>query len=387
MFDCIILGAGLAGCVLAERFVSLGNKVLILEKKNHIGGTCYDFYNETGILVHKYGPHIFNTNSKVVWEYVNRFSDFRIYHHRVLGVVEGKKVPIPFNLESLYQLFPHSYANYLESKLLKKYGMNKKVPIMELQNQDDPDLKYLAEYIYEHVFLHYTQKQWGMTPEEVGGTATARIPFYISRDDRYFQNQFQGIPTHGYTHMINNIIENDDIHVMLNTDYREIIHFDRDLHNIDFMGTPFAGKVIITVPLDELFEYCYGPLPYRTLDFVFETYNKEHFQEICTVNYPNNYNFTRITEFKYMTGQEHPQTTIVKEFPKQYDCKDRNQEPYYPIPQEKNSILYNRYRALLKDFPNVILSGRLADYKYYTMSETISNALKTFDIHESSHIS
>lgn len=379
MFDCIVLGAGLAGCVLAERFASDGKRVLLLEKKEHIGGTCYDFYDKSGILVHKYGPHIFNTDSETVWKYVNRFSDFRIYHHRVLGVIEGKKVPVPFNLESLYQLFPSTYAERIETKLLNKYAMNTKVPIMELQNQDDPDLKYLANYIYEYVFLHYTKKQWGMSPEEVGGTATARIPFYISRDDRYFQNRYQGIPVNGYTDMINHIIDNENIHVLLKTDYHKVIEFDQLTHTIKFMGLPYTGKVIVTVPLDELFDFCFGHLPYRTLDFKFETFNTEYFQEICTVNYPNNYDFTRITEFKYMTGQVHPQTTIVKEFPKQYDWKDKSQEPYYPIPQEKNTILYNKYRTLLDEFSNVILSGRLADYKYYTMSETITNALGAFD--------
>lgn len=379
MVDFIIVGAGLAGCVLAERIASAGKSVLIIEKKNHIGGTCYDCYDDNGLLIHKYGPHIFNTDDETVWHYVNQFTEFEIYHHRVLGVVEGKKVPIPFNLESLYELFPHSYCQVLEKKLMEKYGMNVKVPIMDLLVQDDDDLKCLAEYIYEHVFLHYTTKQWGMSPQSVGGAAMARIPFYISRDDRYFQKRFQGIPKYGYTKMINNMLKNPRIHLLLNTDYNELIELTRQDKKILFTGVPFNGKLIFTGALDELFDYCYGELPYRTLDFKFETYDKEFFQEICTVNYPNNYEFTRITEFKYMTGQKHPNTTIVKEFPKQYDRADKQHDPYYPIPKKENEILYTKYRELSKLYSNLILSGRLADYKYYTMADTILAALNVFN--------
>lgn len=379
MFDFIIIGAGLTGCILAEQLAHTGKRVLIIEKKQHIGGTCYDYYNENGVLVHKYGPHIFNTESEKVWKYINQFTDFRIYHHRVLGVIEGKKVPVPFNLESLHKVFPTSYAEVLEKKLLSKYGMNVKVPIMDLQNQEDADLKYLANYIYEYVFLHYTEKQWGMTPEEVGGAAMARIPFYVSRDDRYFQNRYQGIPTHGYTKIFERMLDNPHIHLMLNTNYHDIIKCDMEKHGFLFSNTAFTGKVIYTAPLDELFNYCYGNLPYRTLDFVFETYDQEYYQEICTVNYPNNYDFTRITEFKHMTGQIHSKTTIVKEYPQQYDSENKQMEPYYPIPQKENEILYSNYLNLSKQFPDLILSGRLADYKYYTMSETIEKALSVFE--------
>lgn len=378
MFDYIIVGAGLTGCVLAEQIANQGEKVLMVEKKQHIGGTCYDFYNSHGILVHKYGPHIFNTDNKKVWDYVNRFTDFLVYHHRVLGVVEGRKVPIPFNLDSLYKVFPKTYAEVLERKLLDKYKINTKVPIMELQNQKDSDLGYLANYIYEYVFLHYTEKQWGMTPEEVGGAAMARIPFYFSRDDRYFQNSFQGIPREGYTRMFERMLNHSNICILLNTDYHELIKLKNEAHEIEFMDRPFNGKLVLTSPLDEAFSYCYGKLPYRSLNFVFETYDKEFYQEICVVNYPNNYDFTRITEFKYMTGQRHEKTTIVKEFPCQYDYSSKL-EPYYPIPKRENEELYGKYLKAAKRFPNLLLAGRQADYKYYTMAETIENALKVFE--------
>lgn len=380
MVDYIVVGAGLTGCVLAERLSKTGKKVLIVEKKNHIGGTCFDFYNGDGILVHKYGPHIFNTENKIVWEYINQFTDFYIYHHQVLGVVEGKKVPIPFNLESLHELFPHSFAERIEKKLLEKYGMNIKVPIMELQNQDDIDLEYLARYIYDHVFCFYTQKQWGMRPEEVGGAAMARIPFYISRDNRYFQNKYQGIPKEGYTALFEKMLDNPNIHILLNTDYRDIINVNNKNNTITVLGNRYDGKVIFTAPLDELFDYCYGKLPYRTLDFKFETYNTEYYQEKATINYPNNYNFTRITEFKHMTMQKCDKTTIVKEFPHQYNDEIAGEEPYYPIPKKENEALYQKYLNKAKEIPSLILAGRLADYRYYNMSETIENALNVFDL-------
>ncbi|MBS4931089.1 MAG: UDP-galactopyranose mutase [Clostridiales bacterium] len=378
MFDYIIVGAGLTGCILAERLANDNKRVLIIEKNDHIGGTCYDYYNEAGILIHKYGPHIFNTHDQEVWDYINKFSKFHIYHHRVLGVVEGKKVPIPFNLESLYQLFPKTYAEVIEKKLLSKYAINTKVPIMELLVQEDVDLKYLANYIYENVFLHYTEKQWGMTPDEVGSAAMARIPFYISRDDRYFQNKYQGIPKNGYTAIFKKMLSSKNISVMLNTNYRTILEVNEDKYNFRLFGNDFNGKVIFTGAVDELFDYKFGSLPYRTLNFVFETYNKEFYQEICTVNYPNNYDFTRITEFKYMTGQKSDMTTIVKEYPLQYNHMNSTLEPYYPIPKQENEDKYKKYLELSELYPALILAGRLANYKYYNMSETIKNALEVY---------
>ena len=377
--DCIIVGAGLSGAVLAERLANCARKkVLVIEKNPYIGGTCYDCYDSAGILIHKYGPHIFNTSSEEVWQYIQQFSDFHIYHHRVLGVIDGKKVPIPFNLESLHQVFPEYLALELEKKLINNYGYNKKVPIMELQKQEDTSLKYLADYIYEKVFLHYTEKQWGMTPDEVGGAAMARIPVFISRDDRYFQNKYQGIPVNGYSAMIKNMLNNPHIKLLLNTDYKEVLAYFPETCSFHFMGREFNGTVIFTAQLDMLFNYKFGELPYRTLKFQFETYNQEHFQELCTINYPNNYEFTRITEFKYMTGQQSKLTTIVKEFPLQYNRNDIHAEPYYPIPKPENLALYQKYRALAQSCPNLILAGRLADYSYYTMSDTIANALKVY---------
>lgn len=374
MVDVIVVGAGLAGCVLARRCADDGKNVLIIEKQNHIGGTCYDSYDDSHILIHNYGPHIFNTDNEEVWNYANRFADFMPYFHRVLGAIDGKLVPIPFNLESLYALYPLEYAKAIEKKILNKYRFGEKVPILSLLEQDDEDLKELADYIYKKVFLYYTLKQWGMRPNEIGPDAMARIPFYVSRDSRYFQKRFQGMPKSGYTNLMKKMVSHKNIKILLNTDYKNILKLEDNKAYI--CGSEYWGKIYFTAQIDELFGYCYGELPYRTLDFRFETYNKEFYQEASVINYPNNYSFTRVTEFKHLTGQRSNMTTIVKEYPTQYKVGGLLQ-PYYPIPKDENYSLYERYACLANEYKGLILCGRLAQYKYFTMSDTIENALKT----------
>lgn len=373
----LIIGAGLSGCVLAERLArNPKNTISIIEKKPHIAGSCYDHYDENGVLIHEYGPHIFNTPDKRVWDYVNQFTDFWGYFHRVLGYVDGTLVPIPFNLKSIQTLFPPEFADTLCSKLLEKYGYNQKVPVLELQKQDDKDLQFLADFVYEKVFLHYTVKQWGMRPEEVGSKAMARIPVFVSTDDRYFQNPYQGVPKYGYTNMIQKMINAPNISVTLGLDYRKILRLDPVTNTVLINDMPYDGKVIFTACLDALFNYKYGVLPYRSLDFQFETIDCESYQPVATVNYPNNYNFTRITEFKKLTQQTHPKTVIMKEYPQQYDVNDASFDPLYPIPMPENEDLYQKYLEESRKYPQLIVAGRLANYRYYTMSETIANALK-----------
>ena len=372
----IIVGAGLTGSVFAERLARNGNnKILIMDRKKHIGGTCYDFYDEAGILVHKYGPHIFNTASKTIWDYVNSFSPFLEYFHRVLGYVDGKLVPIPFNLESIERSFPSDLAGRMISKLLEKYGYNTKVPILEIQKQKDPDLQMIADYVYEKVFYHYTLKQWGMKPDEVGGKAMARIPVFISRDDRYFQNAYQGIPSYGYSYMIEKMLCAPNISIGLGMDYKNHIRLEPKTKRILFNGAPFEGQVIFTACLDGLFDYEYGKLPYRSLRFEFETLDKADFQPVATVNYPCNYSFTRITEFKKLTMQEHKKTTIMREYSTAYDPDHPEIDPLYPIPKQDNEEQYLKYRNKAYQYPQLIIAGRLADYRYFTMAETIENAL------------
>jgi UDP-galactopyranose mutase len=365
-FDFLIVGAGYSGSVLAERITSNSDKkVLIVDKRDHIAGNAYDYYDNSGILVHKYGPHLFHTKMKKVWDYLSNFTEWHLYSHKVLAVIEGKKVPIPFNFNSIDTLFPRTYAEKLERKLLEKYKYGTKIPILKLIETEDSDLKFLADYIYKHVFLGYNLKQWGTKPEDLSSSVSGRIPVYLSRDDRYFQDQYQSVPKFGYTEMFNKIISNDNIKLLLKTDYKEIIN------DIKF------DKLIFTGPIDEYFDNLHGQLPYRSLNFDFKTINQEYFQELTQVNYPNNNDYTRITEFKHLTGQKHNQTTIAYEYP-QAHVRGEN-DPYYPIPNDENHQKFELYRKEAEKLENVFFTGRLANYKYYNMDETTMAALQLFN--------
>ncbi|MEA5620671.1 UDP-galactopyranose mutase [Cronbergia sp. UHCC 0137] len=366
-FDWLIVGAGYSACVLAERIATqLGLRVLIVEKRNHIGGNAYDYYNEHGILVHKYGPHIFHTKSSKVWHYLSQFTEWRPYYHHVLGVVEGKKIPIPFNLNSLYDLFPPRYAEKLEDLLLENFGFGVKVPILKLRENTNSSLDFLANYIYENVFLNYTLKQWGMKPEELDKNVTGRVPIYISRDNRYFQDPYQAMPKLGYTEMFSRMLFHPNIKLLLNTKYQEIID------DVKF------DRLIYTGPIDEFFDYMHGELPYRSLRFQFETLDQEWYQEVCQVNYPNDYEITRITEQKYFSGHPSPKTTLVMEFPEAY-VPGKN-DPYYPILNEANRNRLSLYTSEVEKLKkSVCFVGRLADYKYYDMDQAVLRALHVFE--------
>lgn len=367
MFDYLIVGAGYAGSVLAERIASqLNKKVLIVDKRNHIAGNAYDYYNEEGILVHKYGPHIFHTNSKKVIDYLSQFTEWRPYFHRVLAIVEGEKVPVPFNLNSIYRLFPKKFAEKLEEDLTKNFGYGKKIPILKLRETTITNLKWLADYIYDNVFYGYTLKQWDLKPEELDASVTSRIPVYISRDNRYFQDIYQQIPINGYTKMFERMLNHKNIKILLQTDYKEIaddIKFD---------------KIIYTGPIDEYFDYMYGELPYRSLEFEFKTLEKAIYQETAQLNFPNNNNYTRITEFKHISGQKSDKTTIAFEYPKPFINKI-GQTPYYPIPQADNNKLFDKYNKEAEKLSSVIFCGRLADYKYYNMDQVVAKSLSIFE--------
>jgi len=378
MINYIIVGSGFAGSVIAERIANvLNQKVLIIEKRNHIGGNCYDYKDENGIIVHKYGPHLFHTDFKEVFDYLSNFTDWNIYHHRVLAFIDGKKVPIPFNFNTIEQLFPQELARRLEEKLLNRYKYGSKVPILELKKEEDKDLKFLADFIYEKVFKNYTAKQWGLKPEEIDPQVTARVPIYISRDNRYFTDKYQAIPKEGYTKIFERMLNHPNIKIMLNTDFKEVINIDFENKKIYFMGQEFKGKLIFTGMIDELFNYKYGYLPYRSLDLRFETIEKEYFQEVAVVNYPNDYDFTRITEFKHIHPVDSKKTTILKEYPKDY--KPGRDIPYYPFFTKEAQEIYNKYREEAEKFDNLILVGRLAEYKYYDMDDVVKRALEVFE--------
>ncbi|MFD1674167.1 UDP-galactopyranose mutase [Alicyclobacillus fodiniaquatilis] len=376
-FKYIVVGAGFSGIVMAERISTvLGERTILLEQRNHIGGNAYDYYDEYGNLIHKYGPHIFHTTLPVVWNYLSQFTDWIPYEHKVLGSIDGQLMPIPFNLNSLHLAFPSKMAMRLEDKLIDGYGYNVKVPILKLRNNDDPELQFLADYIYEKVFLNYTIKQWGVSPEELSPSVTARVPVYVSRDDRYFQDKYQAMPRHGYTQMFENMLNSKLIHLMLNTDYKDVLSVDLETGEITFLGQPFDGKLIYTGPLDYFFDFKYGPLPYRSLRFEFENHATNSYQRVGTVNYPCDYDYTRVTEFKHLTHQQSQSTTIVREYPEPYE-REKNL-PYYPIKNDANAELLGLYHADARRLSNVFFLGRLAEYQYYNMDAVVSKALKVF---------
>ena len=373
MFDSVIIGAGVAGSVAARELAESGRSVLVLEQRDHIGGNCYDEPDEHGILIHKYGPHIFHTKEKKAYDYLSRFTDWYAFGHEVVANVYGKLIPVPFNLNTLHMVYEKEKADTLEKKLIETFGMGSRVPILKLREQEDPEIRQIADYVYENIFLHYTMNQWGQTPEEIDPAVTGRVPVVISYDNRYFQEPWQGMPLHGYTPMFEKMLDHPKIRAETGVDARSRIRFEEDQVILD--GEPFCGEVIYTGPVDELFNCCFGRLPYRSLRFDFEYLDQEDYQGHSVVNYTVSEDFTRITEFKYLTGQKAPGTTIVREYPFAYTGAE-GEIPYYSIANEANQALYEKYRALTEKIPNVWLLGRLAEYKYYNIDAMVMKALE-----------
>ncbi len=356
-FDYLIVGAGFAGSVLAERLANdLGKRVLLIDRRPHIGGNAYDHYDDAGILVHRYGPHIFHTNSAPIFEYLSAFTEWRPYEHRVLASVDGQLVPIPINLDTVNRL----YGLGLTSFQLAEFFASVAEPRPEIRTSEDVVVSAVGRELYEKFFRGYTRKQWGLDPSELDASVTARVPTRTNRDDRYFADSFQAMPRHGYTRMFGRMLDHPNIKIMLNTDFAEV----RDV-------IPYRS-LIYTGPIDAFFEFRYGPLPYRSLEFRFQTHDQPVSQPTGTVNYPNEHAYTRVTEFKYLTGQEHARTTVVYEFPR------AEGDPYYPIPRPENAELYKRYAALADETENVHFVGRLATYKYYNMDQVVGQALATY---------
>lgn len=356
MFDYLIVGAGFAGSVIAERLATqAGKKVLIIDTRNHIGGNAYDYYDHHGILVHKYGPHIFHTNSRPVFQYLSRFTDWRPYEHRVLASVDGQLLPIPINLNTVNKLYGLNLTSFEVADFLDKLAE----PMEDIRTSEDVVISKVGRELYEKFFHNYTRKQWGIDPSQLDKSVTS-VPTRTNRDDRYFTDTYQAMPLHGYTRMFEKILAHPNIKVMLNTDYREI----EDI-------IPY-GQMIYTGPVDSYFNYCYGKLPYRSLEFKHETLNVPVHQVAPVVNYPNEHLYTRCTEFKYLTGQEHLKTSIVYEYPQ------AEGDPYYPVPRPENAEIYKKYKALADATPGVSFVGRLATYRYYNMDQVVAQALTTY---------
>ena len=383
-YDAVLVGAGFAGAVCARELAERGGKrVLVLERRDHIGGTAFDGTDDAGVLIHQYGPHIFHTNDRRVYDYLSRFTTWRDYQHRVIANLPDERAggrmtfPVPFNLTSLETAYGPEEGKRLGEKLLAAYGPERKVTILELRQNSDPEISALADYVYEHVFVHYTMKQWGQRPEDIDPNTTARVPVFLSRDDRYFQDAYQGMPLEGYTALFQRLLHYPNIEVRLGVDALSLLKVEGE--RVTFAGAPFAGPVVYTGQADELFAFRFGPLPYRTLDFAFETLPQDDFQGYGTVNYTVDEPYTRITEFKHLTGQVKPGlTTIVKEYSRAYTGAE-GEIPYYAIINEDNNALYARYRAEADKCPNLHLLGRLAEYKYYNMDAIVARALELSD--------
>lgn len=378
----VIVGSGFAGSILAERITSqLGKPVVIIEQRDHVAGNMFDYTDTAGIIVHKYGPHIFRTASERVLSYLSQFTDWHPYEHRVLASVDDQLVPVPFNLTSLEKLLPEK-AEMLKQRLVDEFGMDVKVPVSVLRNNTDLELAHLGEFIFQKIYLNYTTKQWGDKPENLDfETITQRVPVHVSYDDRYFQEGHQALPKDGYTAMFKNMLANPLIEIRLNTKAADVLSFNTDEGSISFDGKPFSGDVIYTGPIDELFSYEYGELPYRSLRFEVEQHNCEFYQPSGTVNYPNEHAYTRISEYKHMMAQQ-PEgfTTIMREFPQEYDRHDPIKDiPYYPIPKDSNDEAYARYKSIADRFDQLKLVGRLAEYRYYDMNNIVNRALDVFE--------
>jgi UDP-galactopyranose mutase len=357
MFDYCIVGAGFAGSVIAERLArGAGKRVLVVERRPHVAGNAYDHYDEAGILVHRYGPHIFHTNSREVFQYLSRFTEWRPYEHRVLASVDGQRVPMPINLDTLNTLYARNMTTVEADAFLAQLAE----PIERARTSEDVVVGRVGRELYEKFFRNYTRKQWGLDPSQLDASVTARVPVRTNRDARYFTDTYQAMPKHGYTRMFERMLSHPNIHVLLQTDYRDI------------EGIIPYKTMVYTGPIDEYFDNCYGKLPYRSLEFKHETHDQEWFQDAPVVNYPNEHLYTRCTEFKYLSGQKHQKTSIVYEFP------TAEGDPYYPIPRPENAELYRRYKALADDETRTHFVGRLATYKYYNMDQVVAQALTTY---------
>lgn len=357
MFDYFVVGAGFAGAVVAERLAAgAGKRVLICDRRMHIGGNAYDHYDASGILIHRYGPHIFHTNSRQVFDYLSRFTEWRPYEHRVLASVEGQLLPIPINLDTINRL----YGTRLSSFEVETFLASVAEPVEQVRTAEDAVVSRMGRDLYLKFFRNYTRKQWGCDPSELDASVTARIPVRANRDDRYFTDTFQAMPRDGYTRMFERMLDHPNITIMLGCDYREV------MDDISFR------EMIYTGPVDAYFSCVHGRLPYRSLHFRHETVESEQVQPVAVINYPNDHSYSRVTEFKHLTGQKHARTSLV------YETPSADGDPYYPVPAAENAELYQRYAALAEQEKHVHFTGRLATYRYYNMDQVTAQSLKLY---------
>jgi UDP-galactopyranose mutase len=370
----LVVGAGFSGATVARLLAESGNDVTVLDRRETVGGNAYDCVDKNGILVQPYGPHIFHTSDKSVFEFLSRFTEWTDYEHKVLARVrKDKLVPVPFNLTSLFSLFP-SKAEGIKKILIDEIGYGKKVPILQLKKHENPEIRAFADFVYKNIFYIYTMKQWGFKPEQLGSEVMNRVPVYLSEDDRYFLDTYQYMPKNGFTELITNILRHPNIKIKLKTDVKkEIALIDGKIY---YGGREFLGSLIYTGCVDELFDYKYGVLPYRSLKFKFKTLKMPSYQPSAVVNYTTSHKYTRISEFSKFTCPEQENTVIVKEYPTAF--KKGKNIPYYPIPVEKNYAHYALYANEAKKYKDLYLLGRLANYKYIDMDDAVRFAMDLY---------
>ncbi len=367
----IVIGAGLSGATVARLLAESGHQVTVVDKRKTLGGNVYDEMDKNGILVQPYGPHIFHTNLKEVYDFLSRFTEWFKYEHRVRALIKGKTVPVPFNLVSLVELFPADKADYIKKVLLTEVGYGKKVPILTLKQHESKVVREFADFVYKNIFEYYTHKQWALKPEDLGEAVMNRVPVYVSEEDRYFTDEYQYQPREGFTKMVENMLKNPNITLKLGKDASQSIQLGDG--KIYLNGKQYDGKLIYTGCVDELFNYKYGVLPYRTLRFKFKTYNRTSYQDSAVINYTTSKRFTRISEFTKFTCAPTEKTVIVKEYSKAF--KRGKSIPYYPIPIDKNYAHYEKYKKEAEGYKNLYLLGRLANYKYINMDVAVKNAM------------
>ena len=385
-FDAVVVGSGLAGSIVARELAErAGARVLVIEKRPRIGGNLADEVNDAGILVHCYGPHVFHTSNERVRDYVKRFGRWRPYEHRVLANWYGTYLPVPFNRTSLEIAFGHDRSRELFSRMVDTFGAGAEVTVSELLAQHDPDLKEVADFVYRNVFSYYSEKQWGIPASQVDDRIIGRVPVRLSNDDRYFTDSFQGVPAHGYTAFFESLLDHENIAVCLGMEAEnafELVFASRDAHAplsaIKVKDRVFEGPIVYTGPLDELFLSRFGRLPYRSLDFAFETFERERVLPCGTVNFTVTEDYTRMTEFTWLTGQAAQRTTVVREYPRAYEDA-YTQVPCYPIINDANLAHYEEYRSFTATLPNFHPVGRLAEYRYYDMDKVVERALALAD--------
>ena len=375
MYNYIIVGSGIAGATCARILADKGNKVLVIDKRAHIGGNCYDEYDAYGVLIHTYGPHIFHTDNEAVFKFLSKFTNWHLFRHEVVASIEDKFVPVPFNFNSLYMVFSEEIASGLKDKLIDRFGDGARIPILTLKETGDEDLKLVSDYIYNNIFKYYTQKQWGKPLEELDSDVGNRVPVVLSHENGYFSDKYQGVPSDGFYKMFEAMLEHENIDIRLNTDAKDIMRFEKGI--IYFEDKEFEGKVVYTGALDELFGFEFGELPYRSLEFKFEHYDVKNYMIKAVVNYTVTEDYTRITEFKQLTGQDVEGTTIMKEYPK--SCSFANGDiPYYAINNSGTDALYDEYYQEASQYKNLILIGRLSEYKYYNIDKMVEKAMALF---------